>query len=212
MFKWIKKNPHAYWALLLPYIIFLYFLPEYLVTDNYWVSYISLDDLIPFFPPFVVFYCLWFPMLFFTGLWLLLRDGQGFKRFMVFCAAAYTISAAIFILFPNGQDLRPAVFESQTVFTRIIGGLYAVDTNTNVLPSMHVVLCVGVMFCICGTKTIRLKIIKPLVVLLNILIILSTVFIKQHSVLDIFTGLPYGALIYGLTYILTDKILKKENH
>jgi hypothetical protein len=38
-------------------------------------------------------------MLFFTGLWLLLKDGKGFKRYMLFCAAAYTLSAAFFLLF-----------------------------------------------------------------------------------------------------------------
>ena len=210
MINWIKKNPHAFWTLLLPYIIFLYFLPEHLITDNYWVSYIPLDDFVPFFPPFVVFYCLWFPMLFFTGLWLLLKDGQGFKRYMLFCAAAYTLSAAFFILFPNGQDLRPVVFTNDNVFTGIIKELYKTDTNTNVLPSMHVVLCIGVILCIFGTKTIHNKLIKPSVLILSILIMLSTVLIKQHSVLDIFVGLPYGAAVYGFVYFITQKTLKKE--
>jgi membrane-associated phospholipid phosphatase len=205
MIKWIKNNTHAGWALLLPYIIFLYFLPEHLVRDKYWVSYIPLDDLIPFFPPFVVFYCLWFPMLFFTGLWLLLKDGKGFKRYMLFCAAAYTLSAAFFLLFPNGQDLRPACFEVKTLFTSIIGGLYRADTNTNVLPSMHVVLCVGVVLSVYGTGTIGSKLIKAAILVLNILIILSTMLIKQHSVLDIIVGIPWGAAVYGLVYLCTQR-------
>jgi predicted membrane channel-forming protein YqfA (hemolysin III family) len=46
-------------------------------------------------------------MLFFTGLWLLLKDGEGFKKYMLFLSVAYTIGAVFYILFPNGQDLRP---------------------------------------------------------------------------------------------------------
>ncbi len=205
---WLRSNRHAWWSLCLPYIIFMFLLPERLVTADYWVSYVPLDDYIPFFPPFVVFYCLWFPMLFFTGLWLLLKDGDGFRKYMLFMSLAYTLGAAIYILFPNGQDLRPAAFETRDIFTRLVGRLYGVDTNTNVLPSMHVVGCFGIAAAVYETKTIRRKWVRRLTVLLSLLVMLSTVFIKQHSVLDLAAGLVYGAMIYVIIYVFIFGLLK----
>jgi len=199
---WLRQNRHVWWSLCLPYILFMFFLPEHIVTADYWVSFISIDNLIPFIAPFVLFYCLWFPMLFFTGLWLLLKDADGFKKYMLYMTFAYTVSAAIFILFPNGQDLRPASFETRNIFTVIVGYLYSADTNTNVLPSMHVVGCFGITAALYDTKTIRRKWVRPLIMVIAVLVVSSTVFIKQHSVLDIAAGLVYSALLYALVYMI----------
>ncbi len=204
---WCGQNRHVWWTLCLPYIIFMFFLPEHIVTADYWVSYSVLDSYIPFFAPFVIFYCIWFPMLFFTGLWLLLKDGDGYKKYMLYMTAAYTIGAVIFLLFPNGQDLRPQVFEPHNIFTDIITGLYAADTNTNVLPSMHVVGCFGIVAAVYNTRTIRLKWIKHMTAVLAVLVVLSTVFIKQHSVLDIAAGLVFGGIVYILIYVIIFKII-----
>ncbi len=205
---WARQNRHVWWSLLLPYIIFMFFLPERLVTNDYWVSHIPLDDLIPFCPPFVIFYCLWFPMLFFTGLWLLLKDGEGFKKYMLFLSVAYTIGAVFYILFPNGQDLRPASFEARDMFTRLIARLYSADTNTNVLPSMHVVGCFAILASLYDTKTIRRRWVRPMATVLTVLVIVSTVFIKQHSALDIAAGIAYSAFLYFGVYVLLGKARK----
>jgi membrane-associated phospholipid phosphatase len=70
---------------------------------------------------------------------------------------------------------------------------------------MHVVLCVGVVLSVYGTGTIGSKLIKAAILVLNILIILSTMLIKQHSVLDIIVGIPWGAAVYGLVYLFTQR-------
>lgn len=198
---YIKTNPHVWYALLLPAYVLLFVLTEHLVPSDcdYWVSYLPLDDSIPFLEIFIVPYCCWYPMLAAVGIMLLIYDGDGFKKYMLFIMLG-NISALLFcLLVPNGQELRPEVFVRDNVFTRLVGSIYAADTNTNVFPSMHVIGSAGVI--IATFKSERLRSWRCPMLVLAVLVILSTVFVKQHSVLDIFGGLvwcvPFYWAIYG---------------
>ena len=54
----LRKRPSAWYMLYIPVYLLLFFIVEQLVpsTCDYWVSYLPLDDLIPFCEYFVVFY------------------------------------------------------------------------------------------------------------------------------------------------------------
>lgn len=201
MIRWLKTHRYAYWALTLIFILSMYFLPERLVVTEYTPTQIPLDDFIPFWPGFVVFYVLWFPMLGLTGLWLLFKDGDAFKRYMWFLTIAYGLSAVFFLLFPNGQDLRPALGPSG-VFEMLLSRLYAADTNTNVLPSLHVVGAIAVTAGLYDTPTTRGSWVRPVAAVLSALVAVSTVLVKQHAILDLFAGLALGAALYILVYVV----------
>lgn len=203
--NWLKKNKHAWLALYLPvYLIGFFWVESYVPADsNYWVSYTPLDDLIPFVEYFVIPYYLWYPFMVVTGLYLLLRDAPAFSRYMLAIAFGFTASIIFFALFPNGQNLRPATFERDNIFTRMMALIYAADTNTNVLPSIHVIGSALVVFALFDAKPLkgrRFIWLKVGSILLAILITLATVFVKQHSVLDIYAGLAACVPIYFLIY------------
>ncbi len=202
---WLKENKHAWLALYLPiYLIAFFWVESYVPADsNYWVSYSPLDDLIPFVEYFVIPYYLWYPFLVATGLFLLFRDAPAFSRYMLAIAVSFTASIVFFVLFPNGQNLRPASFERDNILTRLMGLIYAADTNTNVLPSIHVIGSVLAVFALFDAKPLkerRFVWLKTGSILLAILITLATVFVKQHSVLDIYAGLAACVPIYFLIY------------
>lgn len=69
----LHKRPSAWYMLYIPVYLLLFFIVEQLVpsTCDYWVSYLPLDDLIPFCEYFVIFYCLWYPLLIATAIYLL---------------------------------------------------------------------------------------------------------------------------------------------
>ncbi len=192
--KWIRDNPHCWWALVLFYLIAAYILPEKLIIDNYTSTAIPFDDLIPFFAPAVVFYVLWFPLMFFTGLWLLIKDGVDFRRYMFALAVCMTVSGAIYLLWPNGQDLRPDLSLPRNFFEWLLGGLYGIDTNTNVLPSLHVSCVVPVIACVWASPGIRRRWVPPAMTVLSLLVASSTVFVKQHAILDLAAGALLGIL------------------
>lgn len=115
-----------------------------------------------------------------------------------------TIFLIICSVFPNGQDLRPVVFERDNIFVDAVRMLYRTDTCTNVFPSLHVfnTLCA----CIAVRKSQALKKHKAVCIgayISGALIIMATMFLKQHSILDV-----TGAFI--MAYLLSVGICKKN--
>lgn len=198
--EWLRGNPHAWYALLFPLYMISYFITEALVGENtdYWVSYLPLDDKIPFLEGFAPAYYLWALCLFAVGLYLLLKDGDGFKKFMISLFGGMGAALLICLLFPNGQDLRPEVFPRENFFTEMVRAIYSIDTCTNVFPSMHVVGAVaglGAVFHSAPLRRLRL----PAAVLF-VLICASTVFLKQHSILDVYGGVALGVALWRIVY------------
>lgn len=184
--------------LYVPIYLGCFFLVEYLIdgSSQYWVSYLPIDDKIPFVDWFVIFYYLWYPLLVGVGLWLFLKEKKAYERFMKMIMYGYTISLIFFLIVPNGQDLRPTSFENENIFTYLIGKMYSADTNTNVFPSIHVYGSLICMFAVVDSDTLNKFWIKALVTVLAIFICASTVFIKQHSFLDIIGGVAMFVPLY----------------
>jgi membrane-associated phospholipid phosphatase len=201
----LRQNWHYLLILFVPVYLTCFVLLEHFVTDNYWVSYCPLDDRIPFVPVFVIPYVLWFPYLFGTGLYLLVRDVPCFRRYLYFMMAALSSCLLFCALFPNGQDLRPTSFERDTIWTWAVGFIYAHDTNTNSIPSMHVVGALGATFAVFDSAKLRRW--RCPAVILCVLVCAATVLIKQHSILDTLAGLAVS-LVFGL--LIYHKRLRKK--
>jgi len=209
VFLFVKNNPHVWLALWVPLYLVMFFAAEAIVSPDapYYVSYLPIDDKIPFIEYFAIPYVMWFPFLVLPGLYFMIFDGQYFKRYMCFLIIGFTGSIIFCVLFPNGQNLRPEVFPRDNFCSRLVSALYAADTNTNVLPSMHVIGCAAVCSAVLRCPSIRQKWVKAVCVALAVLICSATVFIKQHSFLDIYTALivciPIFLLVYGRDMLKT---------
>ena len=183
------------YALWLPVYLLSFVLLEHVPASGYWPTQLPLDDAIPFCEYFVIFYCLWYVLLIGVGLYLLFRDRDAFRRYMQFLAITFFLSELIWILVPNGQDLRPAVMPRDNLFTALISALYRIDTNTNVFPSVHVVGAVGAALAVWDSHSLRhRKMLRWGVVVLAALTCVSTLFVKQHAILDVVSGLMLSLL------------------
>ena len=186
------------YVLWLPVYLLSFLMMERVVVTGYWPTQTWLDSHIPFCEWFVIPYCLWYPLLVAVRLWLLRKDRAGFRRYMRFLALTFFLSEVIWLLVPNGQDLRPAVMPRDNPFTRLAASLYAIDTNTNVFPSVHVVGAIGAAWAVRKPPSLRDRpLLQQAVSLLACLICLSTLLIKQHTVLDVASGIGL-ALAVGL--------------
>lgn len=190
------------WALWLPiYLLSFLLLEQYVSFDSYWDTRLPIDALIPFCEWFVIPYCLWYPFMALTGIYLLFRDAPAFRRYMVFMAVTFFASVIIWAILPNGQSLRPEVFPRENIWTGIIGSLYSIDTSTNVFPSVHVVGSVGTALALWDAKPLRHR---PWLrwggVLLAALICASTVLIKQHAFIDVIGGLLLSSIVAHPVY------------
>lgn len=211
-----QKYGHWLYALILPLYLAGFFIEEHFIDGSapYLVSYMPIDAHIPFCEWWYIFYVLWYPLLGGVGLYLAFRDSKGFKRYMTYIGVSFFTALLLFALFPNGQDLRPDLdtLGRENLFTRLIGVLYASDTNTNVCPSLHVVGSLAAWFAVLHNDRLRRTRWVPIVVgVLACLISISTVMIKQHSLLDMIVGVPYALFLYRLLYwscgrVITPKI------
>ena len=170
-------------------------------NSGYTPVYCALDDVIPFCELFVIPYLFWFVYLTGVVVFTLFFDAEAFKRVMWYIIITYTITIVIYLVYPTCQELRPASFERDNLFTRFMAGFYEFDTNTNVFPSLHVIGSVASMFGFCDSKYFKKSVgWKVGNVIVTILISLSTVFLKQHSILDVIGAIPICLLAWYMVY------------
>lgn len=197
----LKTYPHAWWCLFLPVYLLTFFTVEHFITADYWATQLPVDDMIPFCEFFIVPYVLWSPLLAAMGIYLIIRDGEGFRRYIWTLALTFFASALICVLLPNGQDLRPAVMERENACTWLVQFTYGIDTNTNVLPSVHVVGVMSALFALWHTPGLKKWYWRLGGAVMGTLIIASTLLVKQHALLDIFAGLLLSAAAYVIIYV-----------
>lgn len=179
------------WVFLYMLIYFpWFFILEDVVQDRYYLIECRLDHMIPFCEYFIVPYLFWFVYVAGSFLWFMLKeDDDMFYRFSGVMFGGMTIALIIYTVFPNGIHLRPDLDASRNLFTWLTSLIYKADTCTNVFPSLHVFT--SAVIAIFFSKS-RLTGEKPRMKYafygISGLIILSTVFLKQHSVLDLAAG------------------------
>lgn len=176
------------------------FVERFYKVGSYHVMHCALDDVIPFCEWFLIPYLFWFVYLIGTLVYTFFFDVPAFKKMMRFIICTYTITMVIYLLFPTCQELRPEVFPRDNVLTRFIGWFYSFDTNTNVCPSIHVLGSVAAMFGLLDCQRLQKPRFKLFAVIAALLICVSTVFMKQHSVLDVIAAAPLCLLGHYLCY------------
>ena len=184
----------------------LFFLTENLIpAEKCHPVHCALDDVIPFHEAFVVPYVLWYALIVGSLLFFMLYDTESFKKLSLFIMITQALAMAAYILYPTRQDLRPEFFERDNILTRLVGFIYAFDTNTGVGPSLHVAYSVGIASVWLKSRDAR-PAFKGFIVLMALIISAATAFVKQHSVVDIFAALPVcaaaEAILYGKSYWL----------
>jgi membrane-associated phospholipid phosphatase len=186
-----------YFMIYMPWFAYL----EKTVTKNYHVIHMKIDDYIPYIEFFIVPYFLWFGYLTVAFLYFFLTDRRGFYKLCAFLFAGMTIFLIISTIYPNGHYLRPSVFARDNIFVMMTQGLYKLDTATNLFPSIHVFNSIGVHIAVIRSWKLKKK--KHICIgsgILMISIVLSTLFLKQHSVFDVITGVVTAVLLYNLVY------------
>ena len=136
------------------------------------------------------------------GLYLARYDHEGFKRYMTYVGVAFFTVIALYLLFPNRQDLRVTQFPRDNLFTRLVALVYSQDTNTNVCPSLHVVGSMAVCFAAWNCRRLRKPWMQGAIWAFAFLVAVSTVFVKQHSALDLILAVPFSLVVYPVVYRL----------
>ncbi len=198
----INEPQYAHIKLLLGWVFYFvfYFLTENLIpAERCHVVYCFLDDLVPFREGFVLFYVSWYALIVISLLYFFLYDIQSFKDLSTFIIITQVVAMAVYILYPTRQDLRPAVFAHQNLFTWGLGIIYDFDTPTGVCPSLHVAYSLGILSAWLKKKDAS-PLWKAVLTAWIVLICLSVMFVKQHSAVDVIAALPLSLLAEYMVY------------
>ena len=130
------------------------------------------------------------------------KNKDEYFRLCTMLFTGMTIFLIVSTIYPNGHYLRPTTFARDNVFVHMVKWLYTTDTATNLFPSIHVYNSIAVNLAIWHSGNFRdKKIIRIGSAVLMVSIILSTMFLKQHSVFDVVTGIIMAVFMYMLIYV-----------
>lgn len=178
-----------------------FFLVENRVTKIN-IIHTTIDDYIPFCEYFIIPYVLWYAFVGVTVLYFVLinKNDKEYYPLVISLAIGMIVFLIVSYMYPNGQNLRPYL-DGSNIFERIVQLLYRIDTSTNILPSLHVFN--AVVCCVAWCRHDRCKKHKFVLwsmIVLTVLICLSTMFLKQHSFVDVVTALILNGCCYHMFY------------
>lgn len=179
------------------------------------VMHAALDDVIPFNEYFIIPYLLWFLYVAGAVFYFLFTDKQEYYQLCTFLFTGMTICLLVCTFFPNGTDLRPVVDPSKNFCSYLVHLVHVADTSTNVFPSIHVYNSIGVDLAVRRSKHFRNRpAVRWMSFGLMISICLSTVFLKQHSVLDVIGAVILAnvmeSFVYGMGYVPRRKPVREK--
>lgn len=137
------------------------------------------------------------------------RDRDLFKIYIITYALMYIAALITFIAYPTIMEIPP--LQSTDFFSSWMNFIYASDyPPINCIPSGHtmssVVMIYGAMLC----KKLKPSA-KATIVIICLLTICSTVFTKQHALIDLFFGFAYTTIIFAVVLVAYRYIKLKKN-
>lgn len=199
-----RLRPHLwfqlYWVL---YLVWFFWLDN-TITEPKYIIHSRLDDRIPFNEWFVLPYCSWFFLL--AGVLGLLwwYDTPSYDKLCLAMFSGMTFCLILYMIFPNGLDIRPTAEQvgRSNPAMRIMQLLWKADASVNVCPSIHCQSTACMAMAFSGSKLAKGHPGRRAVAWCwAALICASTVFTKQHSIIDVVCGLAvaavWAAVLYG---------------
>ncbi len=191
-------SPEKKWKLFLIGTLFFcvsYFGAAVLGRDHATViGFGILDNQIPFLRWTIWFYVSQYLIIPFS--FVLVKKTENYTSMFYSMLLATLFSCTIFLLYPTSIN-RPETLDSSLIDT-VRWLLYQLDSPTNCFPSLHVALA-----CLSGVFIAReYRWFGIVSWIWSSLIIISTMTLKQHYVIDVIGGIAIATLSYCLTSVL----------
>lgn len=161
----------------------------------------AVDDLIPIVSIFIIPY-IWSYAYWAMGPMAVSKcDSKYFKDFMATCLFSALAGMVLLIFVPTYMNrVTEGLYEVRTggIFEKLRLFWYSLDGSEmayNLFPSFHCIDTTVVFLGCCGRKEIP-KWFRIYSCVTMVLILLSTVFVKQHYFIDVIGGVAIGAIAY----------------
>ena len=157
-----------------------------------------IDRITPFIPEFVFVYLFWFIMVPAVPFVVYLYDKEKFYRYMVTMAMSAVMGFFIFTFYPITIPRYGGAIRG--IANPVLSFVYWFDKPASCMPSFHVGTCIMFVLATMFNKKIP-KWFYYTVFILSVLVILSTLFIKQHIVYDAAAAL----ITVGISWFIAKK-------
>lgn len=204
----MKDLPYLLFLLVMPALGFIY---KYLNANPRDAVILStdLDTLIPFIPVFIVPYIIWYAFILGYLIYFWYKDISVYLKTLSVIVFGELVCFAIYFYFQTTVP-RPDV-AGNGIMVDLVRMIYSHDQPYNAFPSIHVLTTFAIIL---GNINIRNKHLfhSVFVPVMGSLIIISTLFVKQHYILDMFASMFLTSFIYGIVFELYElKIADKSN-
>lgn len=213
MKKYLYKYKHAWvFIYMIPYLLWYFGLQHWRGDVVFVDVYTSIDKMLPFVPLFIWPYIYWYLFVVVTVLYLFFVDTSDFYKNVAFLFIGMTICLIIFSIFPTSYDHRPINWEADPISSFFINSIYTADKCQNVFPSIHVYNSIGCAIAVVKHEGFKNnKTIKGVAIISAILITLSTMLIKQHSIMDALSAGVLAIIMYIFVYKIDYTSFFKRN-
>lgn len=167
----------------------------------------ALDDRIPNMAIFIYPYVSWFPYIVVcAALAIKNLDDRQFKKAVLVLTTGMNIFLFISYVWPTGLDFRESiVYDLYTLSGNLLKFVQTVDTPKSVFPSMHVYVTLVLQY----TLEMQKKLVPAWGIwvgrVLAVLIVLSTMFTKQHSAVDVTAAI----VMFAVLALAVEKLVKE---
>ncbi|MHC1685478.1 MAG: phosphatase PAP2 family protein [Clostridiaceae bacterium] len=148
---------------------------------------------------FIIPYISWYVYVFGFIVMLGLFDGEEYYKLILALVVTMLLSFIFFIFFPTTVP-RPEVLSSDP-FSRLVLIIYSADKPYNCLPSAHVSYSMIIATYVAKSKCFSNKV-KFISSITCIMIVLSTLYVKQHYFLDAVTGVLITYFVVAIIEML----------
>ncbi len=184
------------------YLNWFRFLEETVTPDSrIHIMRCAADDLIPVLPVFIVPYLFWFAYVLGAIIYFGFHDPDEMTRLGISLSCGMTLCLLICTFFPNGTDLRIPADPGSGPFSGLLWIIQRADTAANVFPSIHVCNTLIVNDAARHSRDFRDRPgILSASAVISLLICCSTVFLKQHSLLDVIGAVILARILDNAVY------------
>ncbi len=204
---YIKKHKEVY--LFIFYFIFIALfglIQKFYIPDVSHLVTWEIDYYLPYSQYFIICYALWWPLVPFAFIFFFFRDIPSFKSLCFQVLVVCYITLIIYLVYPSYLDLRQPIYETD-ICSKAILWLRSIDPPRNVFPSLHVSETISICFVVYKSKDVLLnKYVKGIIYIVGFLIIISTIYIDQHSIADIL----FAGILAILFYIICPNFENKK--
>lgn len=159
---------------------------------------IALDSQVPLISWFVYFYYLTFPLGIVTFFYVAYKDKKSLYNIFLTLCISFAISGIIYLV---GQtEFTKPDFTPVTFTDKLVVWTWGSTNPVNCFPSQHCFMAFAIIIAVCSSKGLNIFY-RIGAFALSVMIILSTVFIRQHFILDIFASFDIMFIVFGLVYV-----------